>query len=286
MSVVGTAPTVGEALSAAVDSLRAAGVDHPRLDAELLLAEATGLGRAELAARPELELEAGPATSFGAMVRRRAAREPFAYITGRKGFRRIEVAVDRRALIPRPETEMLVELAVELDPDSVLDVGTGSGAIALAVADELPAARIIGVDPSRAALSLARENAEALGFAGRVGLEVGTLPAQRSFDLVLANLPYVREHELGTLQPEIARYEPTAALLAGADGLAAIRGLVAALGPGPDGGSPRLQAAAVGLEVGIGQAGEVGGMVAGAGFERVEVRRDLAGHERVVVGSR
>src|SRR3954464_8652600 len=153
-----TAGRVREALSAANDAFTAAGVDTPRLDAEVLLAEATGWDRAKFAA-----VRGGPwappsARRFGEMVRRRIRREPVAYIVGRKAFRNIELAVDGRVLIPRPNTELLVDIALELKPQVVLDVGTGSGAIALAVADELPDCEVIATDTSEGALELPREN--------------------------------------------------------------------------------------------------------------------------------
>jgi len=209
---------VREALEAASDAFEAAGVDTPRLDAEVLLAEATGCDRAQLAAEPEAPVGAGAARLFGSMVRRRVRREPVAYILGRKGFRHLDLAVDSRALIPRPETELLVEIALELEPRSVLDVGTGSGAVALAVADELREAEVVATDTSEEALELARENAERLALADRIEFERGTVPPGRRFDLVVANLPYVREDELASLQPEITYYEPRQAVVAGADG--------------------------------------------------------------------
>lgn len=268
--------SVRDALAAATDALAAAGVDSPRLDAELLLCEATGLERASLAADPGRGVEPPAARALGTMVRRRVAREPLAYIVGRKAFRRIELRVDPRALIPRPETELLVELALGLRPATVLDVGTGSGAVALAVADELPAARVTATDTSPAALALARENAERLGLADRVRFEPGTVPSGERFALVLANLPYVREDEWPALQPEITRYEPREALVAGPGGLEAIRALLAS----PPG------CAAIALEVGAGQAAEVEHLVRAAGFPGTERREDLAGIERVVVGRR
>jgi release factor glutamine methyltransferase len=267
------AASVREALTAATDALTAAGVDGPRLDAELLLAEATGLDRARLAADPDTAVDSGAARRFGAMVRRRVRREPVAYIVGRKGFRDIELAVDRRALIPRPETELLVEIAVELRPRTVLDVGTGSGAVALAVADELPGVAVTATDTSPGALDVAAANAHRLGLADRIRLAAGQRPAQR-FDLVVANLPYVSEDEWSGLAPEITEYEPREALVAGADGLDAIRSLLA---------NPP-ECGAIALEVGAGQAETVSGMVAEAGFSAVEVRRDLAGIDRVVLG--
>jgi release factor glutamine methyltransferase len=271
------AGSVGEALAAATDALGAAGVDMPRLDAELLLAEATGGRRAELVAGPDSGVEAAAARAFGAMVRRRVAREPVAYILGRKGFRRLELAVDSRVLIPRPETELLVDVAVELEPESVLDVGTGSGAVALAVADELPEARVVATDTSAAALEVARANAARLGLADRVTFVAGALPKSERFDLLLANLPYVSEGEWGMLAPELTRYEPREALVAGPSGLEAIEGLLNELACDP-------VADAVALEVGAGQAAKVGELVRRAGFGHVEVRQDLAGIDRVVVG--
>jgi len=274
-----SAGTVAEALSSSVAALEAAGVDSPRLDAELLLAEAMGVDRSALAASPEAGVAAPAARAFGGMVRRRVGREPVAYILGRRGFRHIELRCDGRALIPRPETELLVEVALELGVRSVLDVGTGSGAIALAVADELPGAEIVAVDTSRPALSLAQENADALGLVERVSFELGTFPARRRFDLVIANLPYVREGDWRGLAPEITRFEPREALVGGEDGLDPIRGLLAGLGE-----ASGVVASAVALEVGEGQAARVSELVAAAGFERVETRRDLAGIERVVIG--
>src|SRR5215218_2140524 len=268
------AGSVREALAAATDALRAARVESARLDAELLLAEATGLDRAGLAAEPGRGVDAVAARAFGAAVRRRVAREPIAYILGRKGFRRIELAVDRRVLIPRPETELLVEVALE--PSTVLDVGTGSGAIALAVADEVPEAAVLATDTSLDALAVARANRDRLGVA--VGLSHGTLPDDPGVELLVANLPYVSEAEWRDLAPEIARYEPREALVAGATGLEAIDTLLGELA------IAARRPAAIALEVGERQAATVAELVRRAGFEAVETRRDLAGVERVVVG--
>jgi release factor glutamine methyltransferase len=211
-------------------------------------------------------------------VRRRARREPLAYILGRRGFRRLELAVDPRALIPRPETELLVEIALELRPRTILDVGTGSGAVALALADELPDCEVTATDTSPAALALAAENLERLGVDGRVRLERGTVPEHGSFDLVVANLPYVRDDEWGALAPEITRFEPREALVAGAEGIEAIvataPAATAALAPG----------GSVAFEVGFGQAGAVAELLLDLGFRQVEGRPDLAGIPRVVLG--
>jgi len=273
-----TAGRVREALSAATEAFAAAGVDTPRMDAEVLLAEATGHDRASLAAEPEAPVDSGAARRFGEMVRRRIRREPVAYILGRKGFRNIELAVDPRALIPRPETELLVEIAVELEPQSVLDIGTGSGAIALAVADELPGCDVVGTDTSREALELARKNADRLGLAERVAFELGTVPSARYFDLVVANLPYVREDELGSLDPEISEYEPRQAVIAGAEGLEAIAVVAAAAS------AALTHRGSLAFEVGAGQAGEVAELLVDLGFMQVEGRQDLARIPRVVLG--
>jgi release factor glutamine methyltransferase len=272
------AASVRDALAAATDALAAAGAGSPRLDAELLLSQAAGLDRALLAAEPERPVEPRAARAFGEMVRRRVRREPVAYILGRKGFRGIELAVDRRALIPRPESELLVEVALELEPEAVLDVGTGSGAVALAIADELPDVRVTGTDTSAAALALADENARRLGLEQRVRFEVGTVPADPPLDLVVANLPYVREEEWDRLAPEITRYEPREALVSGPNGLEAIRALVAEL--------TRHPPSALALEVGAGQAETVAALLREAGFPAIDLRTDLAGHQRVVLGRR
>jgi release factor glutamine methyltransferase len=278
---------IREALSASVDALRAAGIDEARLDAELLLAETTGWDRARLAANPEAEIPPPAARRFGEMVRRRLRREPVAYILGRRGFRHLELAVDPRVLIPRPETELLVELALELKPDSVLDIGTGSGAIALAVAAELSDCAVMATDTSPGALEVARANAERLELGDRVRFLEGSLPPSGDFDLILANLPYVAEAEWASLQPEVTEWEPREALLAGTDGLDAIRGFLSDRAR-LSSRSPSQKASSVNgvvaLEVGDGQAEPVGEMLSEAGFVDIETRTDLAGIERVVIG--
>ncbi len=271
------AAAAGEALQAASEALAAAGVETPRLDASLLLAAATGVERSRIEAAPELEIPAGAAREFATMVRRRLRREPVAYILGSKGFRWIELEVDRRVLIPRPESELLVEVALELGPARVLDVGTGSGAVALAIADELPACEVTATDTSAAALEVARANARRLGFADRVTLIEGSVPGGEAFDLAVANLPYVADADRAALQPEISSWEPAEALFAGADGLEVLREIV-----------PRLAEVArtVALEVGAGQAGAVAALATESGFGSQETRVDLAGIERTVVARR
>ncbi|HUB05157.1 MAG TPA: peptide chain release factor N(5)-glutamine methyltransferase [Solirubrobacteraceae bacterium] len=272
-TVVGAGKTVSQALSDATAVLTEAGCDTPRLDAELLLSFVLGVGRERLVVDAFAELDAGSAEQFAAVVARRQAREPVAYIVGRKAFRRISLTVDRRVLIPRPETELLVEVALSLDRGArVADVGTGSGAVALALKEERPDLSVVGVDVSDDALAVARSNGAALG------LDVEFVQADLlegvpgPFDAVLSNLPYVAEGS--ALPPEIELYEPGLALFGGPDGMDPVRRLLPMVA-----GVPLLA-----LEVGLAEA--VAGLVAAAGFEDVEILRDLASHERVVVGRR
>lgn len=267
---------VREALDSAVVALSAAGVDTPRLDAEVLLAHALGVDRAALVIDRDRPVEGPAVRAFQDAVRRRSVqREPVAYITGVKGFRRLEVQVDRRVLIPRPETETLVEAALDLPRGArVVDIGTGSGAVALALKDERPDLDVAATDTSPDALAVARANAARLGL--DVRFVEGDLLAGVEADAVVSNPPYVEDS--APLQPEIARHEPAVALYAGADGLAVIRRLVAQAAASP--------ARFVALEVGMGQAGDVAEVLRAAGFGDVETRRDLAGVERVVVGRR
>jgi release factor glutamine methyltransferase len=261
--------TVRDALDAAVPALEAAGCDTPRLDAEVMVADALGLDRAALVSDPGAAVPPAAARVIGERVRRRVLREPVAYILGRKGFRRIELAVDRRVLIPRPETELLVEVALSLpDGGRVHEVGTGSGAVALALLDERPDLRVSASDASPAAVEVARGNAARLALALELSVARG-LPAG-DYDLVLANLPYVREDEWDELRPEITKYEPPDALVAGPDGLGAIRELVAGAAPGT-----RLA-----LEHAPAQAADVRALLRDA-----RTLADLAGRERVTVGS-
>jgi release factor glutamine methyltransferase len=289
----GGASAVRDALNAATDALSAMGIEDPRLDAEVLLTAASGRDRAALIADSGATVEPAAARSFGEMVRRRLRREPVAYIVGSKGFRHLELAVDRRVLVPRPETELLVEVALERRPGRVLDVGTGSGAIALALADELPECEVLATDTSPGALEVARANAERLGLAGRVSFHAGTIPVGETFDLILANLPYVAERDWSGLQPEVTDWEPREALLAGPDGLDAYRALFAnpAVRSYPPMAGKTANAGggvapAIAVEVGEAQAPAVAALMRDAGFTATEVRADVAGIDRVVVGTR
>lgn len=262
--------TVRHALRAAEERLARAGVPSPRADAEHLLAHALGVSRTELYAAPE---RAAP-PALEPLLRRREAREPLAYVLGEWGFRRLTLATDARALVPRPETEVAVErclalLAGEREP-RVLDVGTGTGAIALAIADEHPGARVTGVDASPEALALARENAARTGLPVELR-EAGPEAAAEGWDLVVSNPPYVAAQELEGLEPEVRDWEPRPALLdTGMHGqlarLARTRRLV--------------------LEVAPAQAAAVAGALQELGYEEVRITRDLAQRERVVEGRR
>jgi len=273
--------TVREALDSAVIAIAAAGSDTPRLDAEVLLAAALGLDRTALFLDPGREVTGAAVRAFQDAVRRRSAgREPVAYITGTRGFRHIELAVDSRVLVPRPETELLVEVGVELiaDGERVVDVGTGSGAVALALASERPDLAVLATDSSADALTVARSNAARLGLDGIVFAQGDLLADVGEVDAVLSNPPYVAERERATLAPEITRHEPPGALFAGEDGLDVIRRLV----PAAAAAGARL----VAIELGDGQAPAVAVLLEQAGFGDVEARRDLAGIERVLVGRR
>jgi release factor glutamine methyltransferase len=272
---------VREALDGAVTAIAAAGCETPRLDAELLLAHALGISRERLFIESDLAV-AGPAVrTFQDFVRRRSVqREPVAYILGRRHFRQLELTVDRRALIPRPETELLVEVALTLPQGSrVLDVGTGSGAVALALKDERPDLQVTGSDLSDDALELAHDNA------GRFHLNVRWLSANLlegvpdEFDAVLSNPPYVPDGDRAALAPEILRHEPLSALFAGPDGLDIIRPLI-------DQTTARAYVRMLGLEVGAGQGPAVRDLMRAAGFATTRAERDLAGIERVIVGER
>jgi release factor glutamine methyltransferase len=267
------ATSVRDALDSAVIPLTAAGVDTPRLDAEVLLAFALGVDRGMLIAHPGRELDPAQARWFQAAVRRRREREPVAYIVGSKGFRMIDLAVDRRVLVPRPETEHVVEAALGLPAGArVVDVGTGSGAIALALKHERPDLVVLGTDASGDALDVARANASRLGLDVRF-VRGDLLAGVEDVDAVVSNPPYIADGE--AVMPEVSRWEPHEALFAGPDGLAVIRRLATATA------APFLA-----LEHGEGQADAVEAILREAGFTAVERVHDLAGMERVALGRR
>jgi release factor glutamine methyltransferase len=266
---------VRDAIDSALIALTASGVDTPRLDAEVLLADAMGVDRAIVVADPGRELEPTAARAFQDAVRRRVQREPVAYILGRRGFRHLDLEVDARVLVPRPETEHLVEAALSLPQGAhVVDVGTGSGAVALALKHERPDLRLTATDVSPDALAVARANGD------RLGLEVewregDLLAGVTAADAVVSNPPYV---QTGARVDREVGFEPRVAVWAGERGLEVYERLAPA-------------AAAVGarfaaFEVGEGQAPAVGALLRAAGFAEIDVVDDLAGIQRVVAGRR
>ena len=258
------------------------GMPSARLDAELLAAHAFGMSRIELYAHFDRPLAAAELASYRDLVSRRQAGEPVAYLLGHKEFWSLDLLVDSRVLIPRPDTETLVEEALDriTGPGArIADVGTGSGALALALAKAQPEAQVFATDISPDALAVARTNAERLGLAVTFlqgDLAQPLLSAGR-FDLMVANLPYIPSADIDGLAADV-RSEPRLALDGGADGLALVRRLVT--------GAPEVlqPGGCLALEVGAGQAGMVVELLRGAGFDGVGSRRDLAGIERAVAG--
>jgi release factor glutamine methyltransferase len=266
--------TVRAALARAADFLARHGVESPRVDAEWLLAHALGLSRIGLYTEHDRPLTPGDTARARELLARRARREPLAYVLGEWGFRKLTLTTDRRALIPRPETEVVVDRCLALlegaDRPRVLDVGTGTGAIALAIAQEHPGARVTGVDTSPDALALARENA------ARTGVEAEFRPggfeaAEDGWDLVVSNPPYVTPAEYETLEPELREWEPRGALVG--------EGLHAEL-------AARVRGGWLALETGDGQAAAVAAALEGLGFAAIRITPDLNGCERVVEGRR
>ncbi|HLI32337.1 MAG TPA: peptide chain release factor N(5)-glutamine methyltransferase [Solirubrobacteraceae bacterium] len=252
-----------------------------RLDAELLLAQSLGVAREQLLGGVAEDLAAGEAwrPTYAQLLSRRRAGEPLAYLIGRRHFRDICLAVDPRALIPRPESELLVEWAHSLPAGArVLDLGTGSGALALAIKQERPDLDVSASDVTADALALARENALALGLT--VSLMHADLLAGVGgrYDALICNPPYVATRDRAQLAPELS-YEPAVALFGGEDGLAVIRRLVREL-------ARRQDFAQVALEIGAGQAAAVGRLLSDAGYEVRACLRDLAGRERVLAAAR
>lgn len=289
--------TVAHAVGDAVRRLRGMGGSRsPRLDAELLLAEVLGVTRAELLREPERALAADETAEFEGLLRRRLAREPVAYILGHRAFRTIDLEVTPHVLIPRPDTETLVDVALEelrslplagpdpADEPLAIDIGTGSGCIALALAAEDPFVRMVATDMDPGALAVARGNAARLGLARRVEFVLSDLFAdvgERPFDLVVSNPPYIPADEYVALEPNVRDYEPRLALYGGLDGLDFYRRLVpgAALLLRPGG--------MLTVEVGAGQAEAVAGIMEAAGaYKEPRTRDDLGGVPRVVYAYR
>jgi len=276
--------TVLEIIKRTTEFLEKRGVEGARLNSELLIGHALGLKRMQLYLqfeRPltELELE-----KIRPLVKRRSNREPLQYIIGETDFSGLKLKVDRRALIPRPETEYLVEVVagrMTVPPANILDLGTGTGAIALALATKYPATAVTAVDKSPEALVLARENAAALGLADRVSFIQSdwftALPAEMRFGLIVANPPYLTESEVREAQPEVKDYEPQSALVAGENGLADLVAIIR---------GARTYLAAGGFlacETGIAQHAQLEPLAIASGYSRTESLRDLTGRERYLL---
>lgn len=278
--------TIREAVALAEAALDAAGVEESIADSRLLLAHVLGASPTFVFAHEPDSLSGEAWDRFRAIVERRRLREPLQHLLGVQGFWSLELSVGPEALIPRPETEVLVEAALAAVKDRaaprIADVGTGSGAVALALAREIPGARLLATDISESALALARRNARDLGFEDRIEFRLGSLceplRAADPFDLLAANLPYVTREEWEGLEAEVRDHEPPEALLGGADGLDLVRELIRA--------APGILAPGgwLGLEVGWRQAGAVRDLLAAAGWRDIETRLDFAGIERVVSG--
>jgi release factor glutamine methyltransferase len=272
--------TVGEALAHGTHVLAEAGIDTARLESELLLARACDdCARALLYMELQRELAPAAREAYESLLARRATREPLAYILGHWGFRRLTLKTDKRALVPRPETEIVVERALEhlrgMNAPRVLDVGTGTGAIALAIIDEDPDAVVTAIDVSEDALALARENADIVGVNGRLRVLEHDLTqglGNDAFDLVVSNPPYIEPEDIDTLQPEVRDWEPRIALVAHGATEAVARAATAALRPG----------GWVVLEIAENQAQRVTALLRELGYEDVHVSPDMAGRDRVI----
>jgi release factor glutamine methyltransferase len=267
------------------DRLIAVGVDTPVLDARVLLEAGAGVSRSDIITDPRRTLTSEQVANVDALVKRREAREPLSHIVGVKPFWTIELAVNGDVLTPRPETEFVVEVAIQAlafaEPARVLDLGVGSGAILFAILVARPLASGVGVDKSEAALVVANHNLDKLGLRGRVELREGDWAEgleDASFDLVVSNPPYIRSYQIDQLEPEVARFEPRLALDGGFDGLAAYRKLFPAirrvLKPGGN----------FAVELGAGQAEAAWALADDAGLTPEEVRNDLSGVARVLRG--
>jgi release factor glutamine methyltransferase len=271
-----------EALNLARRRLAEAGIDEAPFEAEVIVREAMRLPRERLFTSMEAALLPEAETRFHAVLSRRCEREPLAYITGRREFFGLDLAITPDVLVPRPETEHVVEevlrLVAAIRAPLVIDVGTGSGAIALAVSHSRPDATVVATDLSRGALALARRNAVLLGLEKRITFAHGDLlsTVRARAHVVAANLPYIPTREIAGLEPEIRDFEPLGALDGGDDGLTLIRRLVA------EAPSRLAQDGALVLEVAAGQAATVMDLQVGSPFAAVSVRKDLAGIERVV----
>ncbi|CDL00961.1 putative protein methyltransferase hemK modifies release factors RF-1 and RF-2 [Magnetospirillum gryphiswaldense MSR-1 v2] len=279
--------SAGDLLRALTVRFQAAGIQSARLDARLLVAEALGVEPLRLVTHPEMVLTAQQQTAIEGMAARREDRQPISHILGRRGFWTLDLRVTPDTLDPRPDTETLVQGVLDRVADRhaalrIVDFGTGSGCILLALLAELPNAHGLGIDQSAAALAVAAENAERNGLAGRAEFRHGDwgLGLDGPFDIIVSNPPYIPEADIAGLEPEVARHEPRSALVGGADGLDCYRALA------PDIARLLAVGGITGLEVGAGQAGDVAALLKAAGLRDLCVADDLAGHGRSVFAAR
>jgi release factor glutamine methyltransferase len=272
---------VARALRETSERLDAAGCESPDVDAEILVAHVLGVRRSELVLDPSRKLSKGESAELETLVVRRETREPLAYVLGEWGFRRLTLSVDRRVLVPRPETEVVVDRCLariaQLDEPHVLDVGTGSGAIALAIADEHPGAHVTGVDASPEALEVAGANVVRTGLPVELrAWDLFTGLPEGPWDLVVSNPPYVLPEELESLEPEVRQWEPRTALAGVGETEAVARGARDVLAA--DG--------VLVLEVAAGDSGRVAALLDELDYADVRTSDDLAGRDRVVEGTR
>lgn len=279
--------SAGDLLRALTVRFQAAGIQSARLDARLLVAEALGVEPLRLVTHPEMVLTAQQQTAIEGMAARREDRQPISHILGRRGFWTLDLRVTPDTLDPRPDTETLVQGVLDRVADRhaalrIVDFGTGSGCILLALLVELPNAHGLGIDQSAAALAVAAENAERNGLAGRAEFRHGDwgLGLDGPFDIIVSNPPYIPEADIAGLEPEVARHEPRSALVGGVDGLDCYRVLA------PDIARLLAVGGITGLEVGAGQAGDVAALLKAAGLRDLCVADDLAGHGRSVFAAR
>jgi release factor glutamine methyltransferase len=278
--------TLLEIIKRTTDFLEKRGVENPRLNAELVIGHALGLKRMQLYLQFERPLTEPELAKIRPLVKRRSDREPLQYIVGATEFSGLTLKVDRRALIPRPETEYFVELLMQrfpTPPSTVIDLGTGTGAIALALAKAWPAAEVTAVEKSEEALALARENATALGLDGRVRLLssdwFSAVPPETRFELIVSNPPYLSDAETDETQPEVKGFEPKGALSAGGDSAKDLERIMrdAKAFLAPNG--------LLALETGIAQHARLQAFARTQGYARVESKQDLTGRDRYVLAA-
>jgi release factor glutamine methyltransferase len=278
--------TIGDVVRWATDDFRTRGIENPRLDAEVLLCHALGTTRVQLIVDSRRPLEGDELAAFRELVKRRRRREPVAYLLGSREFYGRSFRVDKRVLVPRPDTEILVQVALERTEacslsTRALDLCTGSGCVAITLGRERPTARVLGTDISPDALAVARENQLRLGAYNVAFLQgdlFGALDGAGPFDVITANPPYISLADMASLPPDVRDFEPRLALEGGADGLDYYRRIVR------DAPAHLAPKGCLVVEVGAGEAPDVASLFEKAGFHAVEIRRDYGQIERVVSG--